>query len=149
MSESLLDGIGPAYPDDYPALLAVWEASVRATHHFITEADITLFRQIVRDQALPAMPIFCQRTTDRKAVGFIGVDTGKIEMLFIDPAWRGKRIGQQLLAYAVEVLGATQVDVNEQNEQAIGFYQKMGFRIVGRSAVDGMGKPYPLLHMQL
>lgn len=27
---------------DYPALLEVWEASVRATHHFLAEGDLLL-----------------------------------------------------------------------------------------------------------
>jgi putative acetyltransferase len=53
-----------------------------------------------------------------------------------------------LLTYAVTTLGATILDVNEQNEQALGFYLRMGFEVVGRSPLDGMGKPYPLLHMR-
>ena len=38
---------------------------------------------------------------------------------------------------------------NEQNEQAVGFYLHMGFKVSGRSPVDDFGKPYPLLHMRL
>ncbi|TMD66902.1 MAG: GNAT family N-acetyltransferase [Chloroflexi bacterium] len=45
--------------------------------------------------------------------------------------------------------GATTVDVNEQNDQALGFYLRMGFVVVGRSELDSNGKPYPLLHMRL
>jgi putative acetyltransferase len=41
------------------------------------------------------------------------------------------------------------VDVNEQNDQAVGFYRRMGFEVAGRSAVDGLGQPFPLLHMRL
>lgn len=149
MNQELLEGIHLATSEDYPTLVAVWEASVRATHHFVTEEDIQIFKPIVQDRALPALLIYCVRDVSQKAVGFIGIDAGKIEMLFIDPAWRGKNIGRQLLTYAVEVLGATQVDVNEQNEQAVGFYERMGFNVTSRSAVDGMGKPYPMLHMQL
>ena len=44
---------------------------------------------------------------------------------------------------------AEQLDVNEQNPQAVGFYFKQGFEVIGRSEVDGMGQPYPLLHMRL
>jgi putative acetyltransferase len=149
MNPVLAEGVQAASPKDFQTLLAVWEASVRATHHFITEDDIALFKTLVRDQALPALSLYCMRDAHQKAIGFIGVDQAKIEMLFIDPSWRGKKIGRQLVAYAVKELGVTQVDVNEQNEQAVGFYQKMGFKIIGRSAVDGTGKPYPLLHMQL
>lgn len=70
-------------------------------------------------------------------------------MLFIAPQMRGRGIGKLLVNYAVEHQGVWKVDVNEQNEQAVGFYQKMGFSVVGRSPVDNQGKPYPLLHMEL
>jgi putative acetyltransferase len=49
----------------------------------------------------------------------------------------------------VTALGATRLDVNEQNDQAVGFYRRMGFAAVGRSERDYTGKPYPLLHMRL
>ncbi len=41
------------------------------------------------------------------------------------------------------------VDVNEQNEQAVGFYAHTGFIVTGRSATDGEGRPYRLLHLAL
>ena len=43
--------------------------------------------------------------------------------------------------------GITKVDVNEQNYQAVGFYEKLGFRKAGRSEKDGSGKDYPIIHM--
>ena len=39
------------------------------------------------------------------------------------------------------------VDVNEQNDDAVGFYASLGFSVVGRSPTDGGGRPFPLLHM--
>lgn len=73
----------------------------------------------------------------------------KLEMLFVAPDARGGGVGRQLVAHAIGQCGATMVDVNEQNEQAVGFYRKMGFVETGRSPLDGQGKPYPLLHMVL
>lgn len=70
-------------------------------------------------------------------------------MLFIHPDARGQGAGKRLLSYAVRTLGATTLDVNEQNEQAVGFYLHLGFEVIGHSALDGAGKPYPLLHMRL
>lgn len=58
-------------------------------------------------------------------------------------------MGRLLVADAIHRLGATRVDVNEQNEQALGFYRRLGFEVVGRSALDGQGRPYPLLHMSI
>lgn len=89
------------------------------------------------------------RNDQGQVVGFIGVVESKVEMLFIHPLWRGKGIGYKLLKYAVKTLDATKVDVNEQNEQVVGFYLRMGFAVEGRSDLDSMGKPFPLLHMRL
>jgi putative acetyltransferase len=79
----------------------------------------------------------------------MGVERDKIEMLFVAPQARGTGIGRQLISYAVNELNARYVDVNEQNPQAVGFYEKMGFEIFGRSELDAQGNPYPLLHMRL
>lgn len=53
------------------------------------------------------------------------------------------------MAHAVEGMGAHLVDVNEQNEGAVGFYRRLGFEVYDRSERDGQGMPYPLLHMRL
>lgn len=74
---------------------------------------------------------------------------GAIEMLFISPDARGKGVGSLLATHAIKEQGVTKVDVNEQNEQAKGFYLHIGFSVIGRSAVDGQGKAYPLLHLAL
>ena len=84
-----------------------------------------------------------------RLVGFVGVAEGKVEMLFLDPPARGQGGGKLLLDHAISSFGATSLDVNEQNPQAVGFYLHQVFRVVGRSELDGMGKPYPLLHMSL
>ncbi len=141
--------VSPVRAEDLPRVVDVWEASVRATHHFLTPEDIAFFKPLVRDEFLHAVELGCVRDAAGSVVGFVGVADGKIEMLFIDPDWRGRGAGRQLLRHAVDVLGATRVDVNEQNEQAVGFYLRMGFVIEGRSERDGMGKPFPLLHMLL
>jgi len=41
----------------------------------------------------------------------------------------------------------TKIDVNEKNTQAVDFYKHMGFSVVKKSALDGQGKSYPILHM--
>ena len=58
-------------------------------------------------------------------------------------------MGALLAAHAIKTQGASKVDVNEQNEQALGFYKHIGYSVTGRSPLDGQGKPYPLLHMTL
>ncbi len=77
------------------------------------------------------------------------MSNSNIEMLFIAPQSRGKGVGALLAWHAIRVQGATKVDVNEQNGQALGFYKHLGYQVIGRSPLDGQGKPYPLLHMRL
>lgn len=136
-------------PEIYAEMLNVWENSVRATHDFITEEDIEFFKPIIIGQAFPAVTLRCVKNELGSILGFVGIHDSKIEMLFILNEARGKGVGRMLLQYAIEQLGATKVDVNEQNPLAVGFYEHMGFKVISRSPVDDMGQPFPILHMTL
>ncbi|WP_447825790.1 acetyltransferase [Aeromonas salmonicida] len=133
---------------DHSTLISIWEASVRATHHFLPEAEIDVLKPLILEHYFAAVDLVCARD-ETGIAGFCGVHDGNIEMLFLAPEARGRGIGRLLVAHAISRQGATRVDVNEQNVQALGFYQRMGFVVVGRSPLDGQGKPYPLLHMVL
>ena len=135
--------------EDMPRLAEVWEASVRATHTFLDEADIEEFRPIVRDQLFGTLDLRGIRDESGDLVAFLGVEGTSLEALFVHPDSRGTGIGRRLVRFAVDVLGAQTVDVNEQNEQAVGFYRRMGFEVEGRSPLDPLGKPYPMLHMRI
>jgi putative acetyltransferase len=136
-------------PSEFDAITAVWEAAVRATHHFLSDADIAELRPLVRDEYLALVDLRVGADEAGEILGFIGTAEGKIEMLFVAPRRRGCGVGRKLLQYAVTRMNAGLVDVNEQNPEAVGFYRRMGFEIAGRSPVDGQGRPFPLLHMRL
>jgi putative acetyltransferase len=133
---------------DYSELTALWEASVRATHDFLSEEDILFFKPLVREQYLKMVTLYCTKDERGRITGFIGIADRKVEMLFIDPALRGQGIGKELLTFATTQKQVTAVDVNEQNSQGVGFYLHQGFTIAGRSETDGMGKPFPILHLE-
>lgn len=141
--------IDKVYPKDFPEIVDVWETSVRATHHFLAEEHIRFYKPLILNEYLNLVDLVCIRGTNREILGFMGTAGNKIEMLFIHPDVRKQGIGKKLLSYAINTLRVNEVDVNEQNAQAVGFYQYVGFTIVGRSDVDSMGKPFPILHMQL
>lgn len=141
--------IVPAIPADYKEITDVWQASVKATHHFLPVDFTENLREQVETVYLPMVQLYCVKNEDGKILGFLGVADQKIEMLFLDPDTRGKGIGKQLTEFAIRTLKVNAVDVNEQNEQAVGFYLKMGFKQIGRSEKDAQGNDYPILHLSL
>lgn len=141
--------ITTAIPNEYPELLKIWESSVRATHDFLSEDDIQFYKSKMLSDFFPAVSLQCAKDNQEKITGFIGLSEGNIEMLFIAPEHRGQGIGSMLLNDAITHHQASKVDVNEQNTQAIIFYEHMGFKTINRSALDSMSNPFPILHMQL
>lgn len=133
---------------EYPELAVVWEASVRATHSFLKTGDIEFYRGRLTGY-LSAVRLTAARDTAGRITAFLGTCEGNIEMLFVHPEYRGRGIGRRLVDYAVGELGCNRVDVNEQNGQAVGFYERMGFTRIGRSDFDSEGRPYPILHLGL
>ena len=142
--------IRPACAADRGTLVALWERSVQATHDFLTEADIGALRPLVRE-ALSDEALELWVVTDRADVpiGFMGLAGNDIAALFLEPARRGQGGGRRLVAHAQQLRdGDLTVDVNEQNPAARGFYEALGFVVVGRSPLDDGGRPFPVLHLR-
>ena len=130
-------------------LLEVWERSVRATHLFLSAGEIAEIKTYV-PQVLREVPhLIVAWEAEGIPVGFMGVDGQKLEMLFLAPEERGKGLGRELVQYGVERFDIREVTVNEQNPQARGFYERMGFCVCQRSELDEQGRPYPVLKMRL
>ena len=136
-------------PEVIAELTEVWESSVRATHLFLSAGEIAEIKTYV-PQALREVPhLIVAWEAEGIPVGFMGVDGQKLEMLFLAPEERGKGLGRELVQYGVERFGIREVTVNEQNPQARGFYERMGFCVCQRSELDEQGRPYPILTMRL
>ena len=130
-------------------LLAVWESSVRATHLFLSDDEIQRIKEYV-PQALSGVAHLVIAEDDAgRPVAFMGIADGTLEMLFISPQERGKGLGKRLIQYGIKNYSVQQLAVNEQNPQAKGFYEHMGFQVYKRTDFDEQGNPYPLLYMSL
>ena len=134
---------------DMEEILDTWESSVRATHNFLSEDDIISIKPQVVEGVKYVSNLLCVRDKKDVIQAFMGIHDFKIEMLFVSNESRGNGIGKKLVEYAIEVLNANYVDVNEQNPQALGFYEHMGFKVFKKSALDEQGNPFPILHMKL
>lgn len=131
------------------SLLDVWEGSVRATHLFLSDDEISRIKAYVPD-ALAAVPVLIVEEEPNGApTAFMGIAGDGLEMLFVARNARGHGVGRRLLEHGIAALGVRRLSVNEQNPQAVGFYEHMGFAVCGRSEVDDQGNPYPILRMEL
>lgn len=129
-------------------LLGIWEDSVRATHHFLSDAEVLQIKEYVPQALMGVAHLMIAENDAGEPIAFMGTENSRLEMLFITPAERGKGIGKQLIQYGIENYGIEEVTVNEQNPQAVGFYEHLGFVTYKRTVLDEEGNPYPLLYMK-
>ena len=141
------DVVSDRTPELVGQLVDVWERSVRETHAFLSKGEIAEIKPFV-PQALMSVETLVVAKRDGSPVGFMGVQDGRLEMLFLDPEARGRGLGRALLTYGIEQLGVNELTVNEQNPQAVGFYEHLGFKTHRRTETDEEGRPYPLLYMR-
>ena len=130
------------------ALLGVWEDSVRATHLFLSDAEVRRIKEYVPRALGGVEHLIAAENESGKLIAFMGTEHRRLEMLFLSPRERGKGIGRQLLRYGIQNYEIQEVTVNEQNPQAVGFYEHMGFETFRRTEHDEAGDPYPLLYMK-
>lgn len=141
--------IREAAPDDRDTLVDIWLRSVRATHTFLTEDDIDGLLPFVRQElGGDDLELWVLTGGEGQSIGFMGLSDAMVEALFLDPDHRRRGGGRMLLDHARQRYGALAVDVNEQNPEAVIFYEALGFAIVSRSPVDDAGRPFPVLHMR-
>ena len=130
-------------------LIAVWEASVRATHLFLSDSEILSIKEYVPQALKSVDKLIIAENDEEKPIAFMGIENKTLEMLFITPSERGQGLGKQLLQYGISNYKVNRLTVNEQNPQAKGFYEHMGFHVYKRTDYDEQGNPYPLLYMWL
>jgi putative acetyltransferase len=131
-------------------LVALWERSVRASHTFLTDADIDFYRPLVADFVTGVeLDLWVLADEADVPVGFLGLGQNSIEALFLEPRHRRCGRGRQLVEFAqAQAVGALTVDVNEENVPARAFYEALGFKAIGRAPIDPTGRTHAVLHMR-
>lgn len=130
-------------------LFEIWDKSVRETHLFLSDSEIKNISKYIPQALNSVAHLIVAVNDEKKPVAFMGIEERKLEMLFISPQYRGMGIGKQLLHYGMENYSINELGVNEQNPQAKGFYEHMGFQVYKRTDIDEQGNPYPILYMRL
>lgn len=135
-------------PDDGARVIAIWREAVEATHDFLTDEDLRGIDEEVRG-FLPYIALWLAVDANDQAVGFMAMTGTNMDALFIAPDFSGMGVGRLLVEHALRQQPVITTDVNAQNTQAVGFYERLGFVEIGRSSLDDRGRSYPLIHMRL
>ncbi|RKJ57804.1 GNAT family N-acetyltransferase, partial [bacterium 1XD42-8] len=118
-------------------------------HLFLSDNEIETIKNYVPEALRNISHLLIAQNENEVPVAFMGIENQKLEMLFISPEERGKGLGKKLLQYGIKNYSINELAVNEQNPQAKGFYEHMGFQVYQRTNTDEQGNPYPLLYMNL
>ena len=142
----------PYEPSMLPAMLEIWEDSVRASHFFLKDNDTVEIKEEVKG-AFAFLQNILVANVGGEFAGFIGVSEKMIEMLFASPKFFNLGLGKRLILEACNAFFAKQdeilVDCNEQNERGLKFYQKLGFKQLGRSEKDSSGRDFAIIHFSI
>ena len=130
-------------------LIEVWQNSVKATHLFLSNEEINNIKEYVLQALKGVSHLVIVENKNNEPVAFMGIEDTKLEMLFIRNNEREKGLGKKLLNYGIENYNINELVVNEQNPNAKGFYEHMGFKVYKRSEFDEQGNSYPILYMRL
>jgi GNAT superfamily N-acetyltransferase len=78
-------------------------------------------------------------------------ERAELDELWVAPAWIGKGVGAQLFRFAsarAAAHGARRLEW-ESDPNAVGFYERMGARVVGESPPSEWGRALPVMRIDL
>ena len=140
--------IRPFQASDTKALSHIWFQASLIAHPFIGERRLLEQRSLIEDQYLPSTETWVAAVRDQP-VGFISLLDTFIGGLFVSPDRQGLGIGSQLIAHALGLKGELSLEVYTNNQKALRFYSRLGFRELSRRTVDDEGFPYENARLRL
>ncbi|WP_170128368.1 glutamine-hydrolyzing GMP synthase [Helicobacter marmotae] len=108
-------------------LLDIWEQAIRATDN-MKEGTIAHRRGEIRKDYIPKADLIVIAKSAKEWLGFIATKGNEITLLFVAPAYFGRKIGNSLLQYALirSLKDSAEIILNSR-QWAVGYYAKLGF----------------------
>ncbi len=111
--------------NDHERVMKIWLLSNLEAHGFIRQDYWRGCLDSVSD-AISAAEVYTA-LSGSEIVGFIGLNKGHIEGIFVDGDHRSKGVGKSLIDFAKELYPKLSLCVYEKNERAVEFYRREGF----------------------
>ena len=118
---------------DIDKIMGIWLESTIYAHKFISKEYWNENYNIVKDVYIPISKTFVYEDND-DIRGFISIiNNDFIGALFVEKNYQSQGIGKSLIDYAKNLYDILSLAVYKENEKALEFYKKMGFKIISEN----------------
>lgn len=118
---------------DIDKIMGIWLESTIYAHKFISKEYWNENYNIVKDVYIPMSKTFVYEDND-DIRGFISIiNNDFIGALFVEKNYQSQGIGKSLIDYAKNLYDNLSLAVYKENEKALEFYKKMGFKIISEN----------------
>lgn len=126
-------------------VMDIWLRTSKKAHSFISPEYWENRYEEVKNRYLPASRTFVY-TEGSDVCGFVSVLDGSfIGALFVDESFQNHGIGSLLIRYCQDHWPELTLSAYVENERAVAFYRKHGFRVLSQSlAEDGFHEEYTM-----
>ena len=107
---------------DLPRIMQIWLSANKEAHGFIKEGYWDENFEAVK-ATLPCAEVYIHENAEAEPDGFIGLDGGHIEGLFVDKTARNMGIGKELLDFAKTKQARLTRNVYIKNSRTMKFYR--------------------------
>lgn len=128
--------IRKATKNDLNIIMDIWLSANVSAHNFISEEYWNNHFEEVRT-AISSSEVYVFE--DSVIKGFVGVKGNYIAGIFIKEEFQAKGIGGKLISFLKTFKPELILNVYEQNENAVGFYEKHGFQISQKNVEEETG----------
>ena len=133
-----MDIIRKFYEPDLKRVMRIWYDGNLEAHDFIpTDYWDRNFGYVSR--VIPRTEVYVYEI-DGQVVGFVGVDEGYINGIFVEKDYRGQGIGTRLLAYVSDIYDVIELHVFENNMGAVRFYENRKFMKIDEAPDEDLGE---------
>ena len=135
------------YDMDLKRVMKIWYDGNLEAHDFIDSSYWDRNFGFV-SRLLPRSEVYVYEI-DGYVTGFVGVDEGYIQGLFVDKEYRGQGIGTKLLRYVSELYEKIELDVFENNYGAVCFYENKHFMKIDEQVNEDIGEvEYHMIYLR-
>ena len=118
---------------DIDKIMGIWLESTIYAHKFISKEYWNENYNIVKDMYIPISKT-CVYEDNDDIRGFISIiNNDFIGALFVEKNYQSQGIGKSLIDYAKNLYDNLSLAVYKENEKALEFYKKMGFKIISEN----------------